>query len=368
MNLRFVSDFFTDIGNFFRGGSALGVDIGTSSIKMLELKKTGDSFALRNYGILETKDYLDHPNQAIQTSSLKITEADAASALRLLLRDTAPKTRLAIASLPAFSTFSTTLDFPFLSEAETEKAIQFQAAQYIPLPISEVALEWHRVGEYTDKDGGQHQRILLVAVPNDVVKTYKSIFKAAGLRLTAMEPEAFALIRGVRGSLTDAPTLVVDIGAVSTEIVVVSGGRVEYSSQTDYSGVYLTQALSRSLEISMTRAEELKRRRGLMGTGVESELSTILLPFLDVIIQETGRAKASYEKLFGKKIEKVMLSGGGANLLGIEKYFASQTGLLIGRHSFTSGLMIPKGIVPAARDLDNRMAIAYGCARRYFAQ
>lgn len=361
-----ISDFFRDIGNFFRGGAVIGVDIGTTSIKALELKKKGDVFSVASYGLLETKDYLDHPNQAIQTSSLKLSPTDAAAALSLLMRDMKPASKLCVASLPSFTTFATTLDFPMLSPEETAKAVGFQAAQYVPLPLSEVSLEWRKVGEYADKDGGKHQRILLVAVPNDVVKAYEEVFKRAGLKLVALEPEAFAMARALQGSLTEAPTVVLDIGAVSSVISIVRAGDVQYVTQTDYSGVYLTQALSRSLEISMSRAEELKRRRGLAGTGAESELSTILLPFLDVIIQEVKRAKDSYEKLFGVKAEKLSIVGGGASLLGLERYVSAQTGFQIGHHSYTSGIAIPQGLVPVMKDLENRFALTYGLARRYF--
>lgn len=344
----------------------LGVDIGTASIKAVELKKMGDRFALRNYGILETRDYLDHPNQAIQTSSLKISERDSASALKLLVREMKPKTNLAVATLPVFASFTTTLDFPELPPAETEKAIHFQAGQYIPLPISEVSLEWRRVGEYVDKEGKKHQRILLTAAPNDIVKSYERVYKLAGLRLVALEHESFSIARGLRGSLTDSTTLVVDIGAESTSAIVVEKGVIEYVGATDVSGIYLTQALSRSLEISMSRSEELKRRRGLLGTGAESELSTILLPFLDVIIQETRRVKDLYEAQFGKKVEKIAFVGGGANLQGMDKYFSAQLNLLLAQHSFISGLLHPKELLPAERDLDNRLLVAYGCAKRYF--
>lgn len=361
-----ISDFFRDVGNFLRGGAVLGIDIGSSAIKALELKKVGDKFSLKNYGLFETKDYLIHPNQAIQTSSLRISQNDIAPALRKLIYDMKPKTKLAIASIPSFVSFATTLDFPDLLPEETEKAITFQAAQYIPLPISKVSIEYRKVGEYRDNEDKLHQRILLVATPNDVLKSYKKIFKFAGLRLVALESEIFASARAIRGSLTDAPTLVVDIGAESTGIFIVQNKIVEYIGQTDYSGVYLTQALSRSLEISMTRAEELKKRRGLLGEGVESELSTILLPFLDVIIQEVRHVKDSYEKQFGKKLERFMLLGGGANLLGIEKYFSTRTNLMIGHHSFMSGIEYKKELLPVAKDIDNRFSVAYGCARRYF--
>ncbi|MBN2568446.1 MAG: type IV pilus assembly protein PilM [Deltaproteobacteria bacterium] len=366
--MAFLGDFFGDIRNFFRGGTVLGVDIGTSSIKVVELKKAGDKFTLRNYGILETKDYLNHPNAAIQTSSLRINEDDAAAALKLLLNDMKPKTELAVATLPVFTTFTTMLDFPDLPPAEVEKAIQFQAPQYVPIPMAQVSTEWRKIGEYTDKDGRKHQRIILTATPNDVVKNYERVFKRAGLRLIALEHEPFAIARALKGSLTDIATLVIDIGAQSTSAIIINKGVVEYVGQTDVSGIYLTQALSRSLEVSMSRSEELKRRRGLLGTGPEAELSTILLPFLDVIIQETRHVKELFETQFGKRVEKVMFIGGGASLAGIDKYASGQLNLMLGTHSFMQGLNYPKELIPALRDLENRLLVAFGCAKRYFKQ
>ena len=81
-----ISNFFADIGNFFGGRSVLGVDIGTTSIKIAELSRKEERPVLINYGILETKDYLAHPNQVIQSSSLKISEKETAETLKILLR------------------------------------------------------------------------------------------------------------------------------------------------------------------------------------------------------------------------------------------------------------------------------------------
>lgn len=361
-----LSDFFGDLKNFFRGGAVLGIDIGTSAIKIVEIKKTGDRFHLSNYSVLEVRDYLDHPNQALQTSSLKIEPTNIPYVLQTALREMKVKTNTAIATLPAFGIFSTTLDFPELPVAEIEKAIQFQAPQYIPLPVSEVSLEWRVVENYSDKENKHHNRILLTAIPNDIVKSYKQIFHHAGIHLIALEHEAFSLARAIRPSISDAPTLIIDIGAVSTTLFIIKQGSVKMIGQTDFGGMYLTQAISRSLDISMTRAEELKRRRGTVGIGIESELSTILSPFLDVIIQESQRVQNLYESQFGTKVQKVAIAGGGANLQGVEKYAADRLNLVPAHHTFTSSLQMRGELAPATRDIDNRFAVAFGCARRYF--
>lgn len=361
-----IFDFFQDIGNFFKGGTVLGVDIGTASIKAVELTKKGDALRLVNYGILGTKRYLDHANQAIQTSSLKITEKETARLLGTLLREMRSKTRLAIASLPVFTAFTTVLDMPVLSREETAKAVRFQAQQYIPLPPSEVTIEWFTIGTATSERGQTYQRLLLAGTPNEVIATYKKIYKSAGLKLVAMEIETFSLLRALKRSFTEEPTIVADIGAESTSVMVVRQGNVEHVEQTDYSGIYLTKALAKSLDISMTRAEELKRRRGISAAGADAELSTLLLPFLDVILQEVRHVKDAYERRYGLRVGKVMLVGGGANLIGIEKYFSSQIGLPLAHHTLLTGIGYPPELAPAAKPLENELAVAIGLAERYF--
>jgi len=361
-----IFDFITDIQNFFKGGRVLGTDIGTASIKIVELSKRGDSFILSNYGILETKKYLDYPNQAIQTSSLRIIEKDATHLLKTLLSEMKTRSHLAIASIPLFATFVTVFEMPKFSKEETHKVVMFQAQQYIPIPLDQVSVEWFMIEEFDADNGQKYQRILLIGIPNDVIIKYKKIHKDAGLKLVAMEVDVFAIVRALDKFLTDVPTLVVDIGAQSTNVMVLDKKLIRDASQTDYSGIYLTQAIAKSLDVSMVRAEELKRRKGLSGEGVDSELSTLLLPFLDVIIQEVRHAKDVYERRYAKKIEKIMLIGGGANLIGIEKYFSNQIGLTIAHQSLFMGIQYPETLHPIEKNLNNEFVVSFGLAKRYF--
>ncbi len=359
-------DFITDIQNFFKGGKVLGTDIGTASIKITELSKRGESFILSNYGMLETKKYLDYPNQAIQTSSLRIVEKDATHLLKTLLSEMKTRSHLAITSVPLFATFVTVFEMPKFSREETNKVVMFQAQQYVPMPLDQISVEWFVIEEFDTERGQKYQRILLVGIPNDVIMKYKKIHKDAGLRLVAMEVDIFAILRALDKFLTEVPTLIVDIGAQSTGMIVVEGKSVRHANQTDYSGIYLTQAIAKSLDVSMIRAEELKRRKGLSGEGVDSELSTLLLPFLDVIIQEVRHAKDVYERRYAKKVEKIMLIGGGANLIGIEKYFSSQIGLTIAHQSLLMGVQYPETLRPVEKNIDNELVVSFGLAKRYF--
>jgi len=367
INLKGISNFFEDVSNFVSRRGVLGIDIGTVAIKLVELFKKGENLVLENYGILGTRGYLERGNEAIQTSSLKIVERETIELLEILLREVQPKSKLAVASIPVFSAFITPLELPLLSQEETAQAVSFQARQYIPMAAEEVSVDWVRIEEFEDKKSQPKQRLLLIGIPNETIKKYKSIFKAVGLRLNALEVESFGLTRSLFKN-EKAPSLVIDIGAESTNLNVVENSILKQSSQVDYGGSFLTYSLARGLEISPSRAEELKQRRGLVGSGGESELSTLLLPLLDVIINEAKRVQALYERNYGKRIELVTLVGGGANLPGIEEYVRGQTGLKVFKSYPFSGIEYKSELEPAIKDLSNVLGTAIGLAQRYFSE
>ncbi len=364
---NFIPDFFSDIGNFMKSRSVLGVDIGTTSIKIAELSRKGEQIKLENYGILELKEYLSHPNRIIQSASLKISEKETAEMLTILLREMKTKSRIAIGSIPAFAVFTTVLEMPLMSDGETKKAVNFQAPQFIPLPVNEVAVDWIKIGEFDTPERQRYQRIFLIGIPQEIIQKYKLVFKNAGLKLIALEIDGLAIVRSLLGD-EKGVTLFVDLGSETTNLFLASDGKVFYTGQTDYGGIYLTQAIAHSLGVSVARAEELKKRRGLLSGGPESELSTLTQPFLDVIIQEVNHAKSAFENRYGKKVERAMLAGGGANLLGIEKYFANQINAPIARPNLFRKVAYDIKMEPILRQLNNELPVAIGLAERYFVQ
>lgn len=356
---------FNFIKSFIGAKSYLGVDIGTTSIKMVEISKGRIQPKLQNYGILESYGHLERLNDAIQTSSLKLAERQTAELLKLLLKKIKIKSSETIASIPAFSAFITILEIPEMSEIDAAKAVPFQIRQHIPLPTSEVAIEWLKVGKKEDEKGFVKQEILVISVPNEQIRRYQNVFKLAGLKLKALEIESLGLIRALIAN-DPTSTLIVDIGARSTNIAVAETGFLKYNYQTDFSGGSLTQAISSGLNINIRRAEELKKQRGLLGAGGEYELSTLTIPFLDAIISEAKRAKDNYEKNQRSKIERVILAGGGANLLGIAQYFEGQINLptVIG-NPFSKIKYSPK-IEPFIKELGPAFSVAIGLGIREF--
>jgi type IV pilus assembly protein PilM len=276
-----------------------------------------------------------------------------------------PSTKKVIASIPSFSSFVTLLEMPLMSENETAKAMPFQVRQYIPMPVQEVAIDWVKVGEKEDEHGTTRQQILLISVPNEHIQKYRQIFDAVGLRLVALEIEGLALTRIlIHGDPT--PTLIVDIGSRSTNVMIADGGHLKLSLQTDFAGGTLTQAISSGLNIDVRRAEELKKLRGLMGSGGEYELSTLMLPYLDAILGEVKRLKTRYETEYKGSVERVILTGGTASLLGVEKYFADQMGLPTVKANPFARIEFPEHLQLVIDELAPSFSVALGLSMRGF--
>ena len=337
----------------------LGVDIGTTSIKIAELIPDKAGVRLGNYGTLETLGYLTRGNMALQASGLKIFEQEVGQYLKIVKDRMHTNTVRAVASLPSFSVFSTIIDLPPMPEKEVAQAVQFKARQYIPLPITSVSLDFTRISQ---------ERVLVFAIPNDIIAKYKLIFKIAGLDLVALEAEGVSLARafGVPTDVNDMPTLVIDIGARSTALSIISRGIAYLTSQTDFSGATLTHAIAAGLHVVEARAEELKRRRGVVnvGFGAEEELSTLLLPLVDAILNETKRFSERYLAAYGVQVKNALIAGGGAGLPGITEYAAKGLNMRVGKAMPFSRVQFPPQAEIALTLLGPSLAVAVGAGLR----
>jgi len=359
-----MANFFKSITSSFGEESYMGIDIGTASIKAAEITKSEEKLELKNYGILESYGHLERINNAIQTSSLKMIDNETVNLIKKLIEQMKPESKDVVASLPAFSAFTSLLDIPVMSDEETAQAMQYQAKTFVPLPLTDVTIDWLPVGEYENEKGIKKQQVFLVAVPNELIEKYKSIFQSVGLNLKFLEVETLSLARLLtRGDPT--VSLIVDIGARSTAIAVASGGFLRYNGQTDFAGNSLTQTITKGLGINIRRAEDLKRQKGLMGTGGEYQLSTLMLPYVDVILNEVRRVRDIYEKNYSNKVERIIISGGGANLLGIESYVSKQMGNLpTVKANPLEKFIYPPDIAPFISSLGASLAVALGLGIR----
>src|SRR3989344_1451220 len=231
-------------------GAFLGIDIGTSALKIAELSRAGERLKLENYGEMKAPSFYEKPFRTFEKTTLLLSSQDVAKAIRGIMEEAQIKTSRVAFSIPDFSTFFTAFELPAMTQEEVAQAVEYEARQHVPLPLLDITLDWQITAgrPATDKQKGGPLKILLVAVPNEVVNQYQQIASMAGLHLTALEAEVFSMARAVVRQESGAEVLL-DIGAQSTTVSVVEKGLLRLSHSFDMGGNEFTRRISQSLNI-----------------------------------------------------------------------------------------------------------------------
>lgn len=303
-----------------------GLDIGTNTIKIVELERKDEGPTLSNYGILESLGKTNQTSHVLQTRSSNLLEAELTEYIRVLKEKIKLRTNKVHLSLPAFMAFTTLLELPKMGQGSTGKEVLARAEKHIPLPITAVSLDWIKVGERVYPDGKKTQQIYLASIPNERLENYTGILNRAGLEVASFEVENVSAARALTKNI-DKNHLIIDIGGRSTAITAAKNGIPMFSGQTDFASGSLTQALAKALTISPVRAEKMKRTAPIVDNPGGHELSTALLPIVDVIIKESARIQEGFEKSYNQKIEIISLGGSGSQMPGFAEYINKQMGL-----------------------------------------
>ena len=345
---------------------SLGVDIGTWAIRIVELSEWKGRIRLENYGEIKTLLLSEKPFKMFKRSALLLPAQRTGESLKELLKKAGVKSKGVSFSIPDFSTFFTAIEFPSMGKKELEDAVRYEARRHVPLPLSEVVLDWQLINrkvppEKEGKEGKEGKvRVLLVAVPKEVIEQYQGAAEAAQLELFSLEAEVFSLIRALRGDLAKISGLI-EIGAQSTTVSIIEGEELKTTHSFDVSGNELTQTLSRSLEISYEEAEVLKKTKGIKSEGTVKE---VLMPLIDLILTETKRVLGNFTKEEERKVEKLILAGGTALLPGLKEYFSKQLGKEIILANPFKEFFYPAILEETLKDIGPTFAIATGIAKR----
>lgn len=343
----------------------IGIDIGTSSIKIVELDKKGGRFSLVNYGMFEIKA----ANSAAEGSEewqsiLKMPDKQISEGIKELMKKAGIRASDAIASIPSFSTFATVIQMPYVSNDDLARALPFEAKKYIPIPLDEVVLDWSIVGVLDGKGEEQPStvEVFLAAVPKDETARYQNIMKNAGLRISALELENSALIRSLLGNDLGS-AVIVNIGGRSTSIIIADKGYERMSHNYEIGGFEITKAISQSLNISLEKAEELKRKFGLKKTE-ENIINDAMISLINMMVFETQKTIATYEESKKEKVENIILVGGLANMPEFGNYFGEKLGRQVIVGNPFSRIMYPEELTPIIPELKSTLSIAIGLAMR----
>jgi len=310
---------------------SLGIDIGTSSIKLVELSAFRERKKLENYGEIKAEVLYQKPFRTFEKNTLLLSSRDIARALLAVMEEAKIKTRKTVFSIPDFSSFFTNFELPPMSKEELPQAVTYEARRHIPLPLGEVTIDWEVIEDRRPLNQKKNLKILLVAVPNEVINQYREIARFSNLELIALEAEVFGLARVLIPEDEKRIIGLVDIGAQTTTCSLIEKRVLKKSHSFDTSGDDLTEQVAKSLSIDYKTAEELKEKYGLQEiplprtmTAFQEEsrsLREILLPLVDVMLKEIENIVKNFYQLERKEVEKFIIAGGTALIPGLKEYF-----------------------------------------------
>ncbi len=298
----------------------VGLDIGSKTIKMVELSQEAGVFRLKSSGIVGYKG--TSPDMANDEKEL----VNIAEVIKKLHKEAKVSSRDIAIALPEPMVFTRTINFPFLTDQEITSAVKWEAEQYIPIPINEAIVQ-HQILERREDVTPAKVEVLLVAAPKTLVEKYSRLVEMAGLRLAVVETELMALVRSL--APMDQTTLLVDFGARSTDIAIARKGLLYFSRSIPTAGEAFTRAIAQGLGVDEIQAEEYKRAYGLSGQQLEGKIKKALDPIFKLVSEEIKKAMHFYQsEEKGELPSSIILSGGSAampeaassltKLLGIE--------------------------------------------------
>lgn len=305
--------------------SVLGIDIGSSSIKVVQIKKKNGKAILETYGEISLGPYAGFEiGRSVNLSAEKTAEA-----LRDLVTESNVTTNLCGLSVPIGSSFITFVRLPNVAENQLETIIPLEARKYIPVPISEVSLNWQVVAEEReilsefsgDKAEKQNQgvNVFLAAIHNDALERNKKIIKLAGLESSFFEIELFGVARSsLEQSLQSQ--MIFDMGASSTNIYIIERGILRNSHTINKGSQDISVAISKSMSVSFEEAERMKKTYGVAVGQKDKDLTEITSLILEYVFSESSMVLSNYQKKYNKNVNKVVFTGGGVNLKGLIDY------------------------------------------------
>ncbi len=294
--------------------SVLGIDIGTSSIKVVQLRRERGRVVLETYGAIALGPYAGiEIGRATSLPAEKIGEA-----LKDVIREANVTTTDAAISIPYASSLIALVKLPASVEGQLAQVMPIEARKYIPVPINEVLLDWFVVSGGKQAGADQKIEVLLVAIHNDTIAKFRAMAADAQLAVAFFEIEVFSSVRAALDHGL-APVAVVDMGAATTKFYVVERGLIRESHIINHGSQDLTLAASRALSITVAQAEERKRKFGLSALP-ENTVKQSLELSLGPIVSEIARTASSWEQAHNQSLSALVLTGGGATLKGLKEF------------------------------------------------
>ena len=303
-----VSDFF-------------GLDIGTTAIRLVELKGTSSVKVLVRYASAPIDIKVSQSDSAADQQKL-------ADALKNLLSESRVLTRNVAVGIPSQKVFTTVVDIDRLPPAELAKSIRFQADSILPTPLSESKIDWAVIGD-SPADKGKEE-VLLSSVPNEFIEKRLDLLESIGLNVIAFEPDNLALARAMTAPDATLPQMVIDIGSTSTDLVITMNGAPRLTRSLPTGAESIVKAAMQNLSIDAAQAQQFVFKFGLSKDKLEGQIHQAILGTVESLLSEVDKSlKFFYTRYPNTKMDRIILTGGASALPEFPLFVANKLGMSV---------------------------------------
>lgn len=346
--------------SLFKKTDVVGLDIGSNSIKLIQMQQTKKGWRLLNLGIIQL------PPEAIVDGSI-IDSMTVMSAVKDLVVQQGIKTKNCVSALTGHSVIIKKVNLPVMTEAELGESIQWEAEQYIPFPITDVNIDFQILG--ADTEGRGQMEVMLVAVKKDVINDYTNVIKEAGLLPVIVDVDSFALENMFEMNYSIAPNeniAIVNIGATITSINVLRSDVTIFTRAIPLGGNQFTEEIQKAIGISFKDAEAIKLGGEVSGIDAGGVPQVIERISGNIAIEVKRSIDFFLGGAPGMFISKIYLSGGCTKTKGLPAIIQERTAIPIEMvNPFTNVEVSPKKFAPDyIKDIAPYFGVGVGLAIR----
>lgn len=302
----------TGVSDFF------GLDIGTSAVRLVELRGGGPVKQLVRYGYVPIDIKLSMSDAAPDQQKV-------AQVIRDLLVQAKVPSKNVVVGIPSQRVFTTIVDMDNVPDGELAQAIKLQADSIIPTPMSESKIDWAKLGE-SPKDKTKIE-VLLTSVPNDYVESRLDLLESVGLNVIAFEPDNLALSRALTAPDTKTAQMVIEVGENSTDIVVMLNGAPRLTRSIPTGATAIVRAAVQNLNIDEKQAHQFVYKFGLSKDRLEGQIYNAVVTTVDILIAEIDKSLKFFANRYGANAERIIVAGAAAVIPEMPAYIANKSGL-----------------------------------------
>ena len=299
----------------------IGLDIGSSSIKLVELNEGKNGFKLQNLAISPL------PPEAIVDGSL-MDSVIIIDMIRELIANTKTKTKDVVISISGHSVIVKKINLPFMTEAELEESIQWEAERYIPFDINDVNIDFQILG--SGPENPEVMDVILVAAKKDIINDYISVIIESGLNPVIIDVDAFALenMLAINYEIEKEEIIAIaNVGASTTNINIIKDNVSAFTRDIFKGGNQVTEEIQRQLHIDYEEAEKIKVG-SKVDTTSQATIQDVLKTASESLAMEIGSSLDFFQSTTTyEKINKFYLSGGGSKVKDFDLILQQQIGI-----------------------------------------